>query len=182
MNYTLDKSEVLFRGKVFDLKVDEITYDSGNKGIREVAIHSGGSVVVPVTNEGKIVLVKQYRYPFLKYMLEMPAGKLEKGEDPYLCAVRELEEETGYKAASVVKLGAIATTPGFCTEILHLYIATGLTPGNHNREEGEATMKVFEYSFDEVENLIAAGELYDAKSICAFHMAVSKLHQKNKTE
>ncbi len=175
MNYTLNKSEILFRGKVFDLQVDEIIYDSGNKGIREVAIHSGGSVVVPVTDDGKIVLVKQFRYPFLKYMFEMPAGKLDKGEDPYICAVRELEEETGYKAESVKKLGAIATTPGFCTEILHLYIATGLTSGKHNREEGEQTMEVFEYTFKEVEDLIAGGELYDAKSICAFHMAMSKL-------
>jgi ADP-ribose pyrophosphatase len=174
MNYKLNKSEILYKGKVFDLQIDEITYDSGNKGIREIAVHSGGAVIVPITNEGKIVLVKQFRYPFQKYMLEMPAGKLNKGEDPYLCAVRELEEETGYKADKVEKLGAIATTPGFCTEILHLYIATGLTPGRHNREEGELTMEVYEYSFEDVERLISEGELYDAKSICAFHMAYNK--------
>ncbi|NCS89803.1 MAG: ADP-ribose pyrophosphatase [Ignavibacteria bacterium CG2_30_36_16] len=175
MNYKLNKSEVLYRGKVFDLQIDEITYDSGNNGIREIAVHAGGAVIVPITNEGKIVLVKQFRYPFQKYMLEMPAGKLNKGEDPYLCAVRELEEETGYKADKVEKLGAIATTPGFCTEILHLYIATGLTPGRHNREEGELTMEVYEYSFEDVERLISEGELYDAKSICAFYMAYNKL-------
>lgn len=178
MNYKLNKSEILFTGKVFDLHVDEITYDSGNKGIREVAVHPGGAVVVPITNDNKIIFVKQFRYPFLKYMLEMPAGKLNKGEDPYLCAVRELEEETGFKAEKVERLGAIATTPGFCTEILHLYIATGLTPGNHNREEGELTMEVYEYSIEEVERLISEGELYDAKSICAFFMAYKKLQNK----
>lgn len=178
MNYKLNKSEILFRGKVFDLQVDEIIYESGNKGIREIAVHPGGAVVVPVTKDDKIVLVKQFRYPFLKYMLEMPAGKLDKGEDPYLCAVRELEEETGYKAEKVEKLGAVATTPGFCTEILHLYIATDLTPGNHNREEGESTMEVYEYPVEEVERLIASGDLYDAKSICAFHMAIRKIQGK----
>lgn len=175
MNYKLNKSEILHRGKVFDLQVDEITYDSGNKGMREVAVHSGGAVVVPITNENKIVLVKQFRYPFQKYMLELPAGKLNKDEDPFLCAVRELEEETGYIADKVEKLGAIATTPGFCTEILHLYIATGLTPGKHNREEGELTMEVYEYAIEDVERLISEGELYDAKSICAFHLALGKL-------
>ncbi|UCH64750.1 MAG: NUDIX hydrolase, partial [Ignavibacterium sp.] len=97
MNYTIRKSKILYEGKVFDLKVDEIEFDNGSKGIREVALHPGGAVAVPLTNEGMIVMVEQFRYPFQKKLLELPAGKLDKGEDPLECAVRELEEETGYK-------------------------------------------------------------------------------------
>ncbi len=95
MNFKLTNSKILFEGKVFNLKVDEIEYDSGNKGIREVAVHPGGAVVVPITNEGKLVMVTQFRYPFQTTLLEFPAGKLDMDENPLDCAVRELEEETG---------------------------------------------------------------------------------------
>jgi ADP-ribose diphosphatase len=171
MNFKVKKSEILFRGKVFDLKVDEIEYDSGNKGIREVAVHPGGAVVVPVKDDGKIIMVNQFRYPFQKNILELPAGKLDKNEDPYNCAVRELEEETGYKAGKVEKLGSIYTTPGFCTEILHIYLARELIPGDHNREEGEHGMEVHEFTFNEIEEKIRNNEIVDAKSICGFHLA-----------
>ena len=123
MNFKLKKSEILFRGKVFDLQVDQIIYDSGNEGIREVAVHPGGAVVAAVNDAGKLIMVKQFSYPLQKFLIELPAGKLEMNEDPMLCAVRELQEETGYKSDDVIKLGAIATTPGFCTEILHIYLA-----------------------------------------------------------
>ncbi|MHB1686943.1 MAG: NUDIX hydrolase [Ignavibacteriaceae bacterium] len=171
MNYKLRKSEILFKGKVFDLQVDEIEYDSGNKGIREIAVHRGGAVVVPVTDEGKIIFVKQFRYPLQKTLFELPAGKLEKNEDPQVCAVRELEEETGYKTKNIIKLGAICTTPGFCTEILHIFLAKDLTLGNHNREEGELGMEIFEFTLAEIESKINAGEIYDAKTICGIHLA-----------
>jgi len=78
MNFKVKKSEILFHGRVFDLQVDDIEYDSGNKAIREVALHPGGSVIVPVKEDGRIIMVKQFRYPFQKFMLELPAGKLEK--------------------------------------------------------------------------------------------------------
>ncbi len=126
MNFKLTNSKILFKGKVFDLKVDEIEYDSGNKGIREVAVHPGGAVVVPLTDEGKLVMVTQFRYPFQTTLLEFPAGKLDMDENPLNCAVRELEEETGYKAAKVNKLGKIYTAPGYCTETLHIYVAQEL--------------------------------------------------------
>ena len=171
MNFKLKKSEILFRGKVFDLQVDEIEYESGNIGIRETAIHPGGAVIVPITAENKIIMVTQFRYPFKKFMLELPAGKLDKGEDPYNCAVRELEEETGYKAGKIEKLGAICTTPGFCTEVLHIYLATQLQLGNHNREEGEYGMEVFKFFLSDVEEKIKKGEIMDAKSICGIHLA-----------
>ena len=176
-NYTVKKREILFRGKVFDLQVDEIEYDSGNKGIREIAVHPGGAVVVPLKDDGRIIMVKQFRYPFQKFLLEMPAGKLDKNEDPLVCAVRELEEETGYKTKNIIKLGSICTTPGFCTEVLHIFLAKDLTPGNHNREEGEHGMEVFEFTIEEIEKKILAGEIVDAKTICGVQLL--KLYREN---
>lgn len=166
MNFKVNKSEILFRGKVFDLQVDEISYnESGNSGIREIAVHPGGAVVIPVKDDGKIILVKQFRYPIRDWLIEFPAGKLDSNEDPLVCATRELEEETGYKAKKIEKLGEILTAPGYCTEILHIYKATGLVPGNHNREEGELGMEVLEYPIDEINKMILNGEITDAKTI-----------------
>ena len=169
MNYKLLKSKILYKGKVFNHQVDEIEYTSGNIGIREIAIHPGGAVVIPVKNDGKIILVKQFRYPLQKTLIELPAGKLDKNEDPLICATRELEEETGYKAKDVKKLGQIYTAPGYCTEILHIYLAKRLTPGNHNREEGELGMEILEYSLPEIEEMISSGEITDAKTIAGIY-------------
>ena len=175
MNFKILESEVVFKGKVFDLQVDQIEYDSGNKGVRETAVHQGGAVAVAVKYDGKIIFVKQFRYPLQKVLLELPAGKLNKGEDPMVCAVRELEEETGYKAKKVEKLGAICTTPGFCTEILHIYLAEDLIPGDHNREEGEFGMEIIELTLDQAEEKIRSGEIFDAKTICGIHLAAAHL-------
>lgn len=170
MSYTLNKSEILFRGKVFNLKVDQISYNkSGNTGVREIAVHPGGAVVIPVKDDGKIILVKQFRYPVQDMLIEFPAGKLDNSEDPLVCAIRELEEETGYKAKEIVKLGEILTAPGYCTEILHIYKASGLIPGNHNREEGELEMEILEYSVPEINQMILSGEISDAKTIAGMY-------------
>lgn len=170
MNFKVNKSEILFRGKVFDLRVDEISYNqSGNSGIREIAVHPGGAVVIPVKDDGKIILVKQFRYPLQKWLMEFPAGKLDDNEDPLICATRELEEETGFKAKEFVKLGEILTAPGYCTEILHIYKATGLVPGNHNREEGELGMEILEFTNEQINKLIITGEITDAKTISGMY-------------
>lgn len=169
MNYKILKSQILYKGKVFDHQVDEIEYASDNIGIREVAIHPGGAVVVPVKDDGKIILVKQFRYPLQKTLIELPAGKLDKGEDPLICATRELEEETGYRAKEIKKLGEIYTAPGYCTEVLHIYFAGGLIPGNHNREEGEMGMEILELSVQEIESLILSGKITDAKTIVGIY-------------
>ena len=169
MNYKLLKSKILYKGKVFDHQVDEIEYESGNKGIREIAIHPGGAVIVPIKDDGKIILVNQFRYPFQKTLIELPAGKLDKDEDPLVCATRELEEETGYKAKEIKKLGEIYTAPGYCTEILHIYSAKGLVAGNHNREEGEHGMEILELTINEIEEMIIKGEIKDAKTIAGIH-------------
>ena len=171
MNFSVTKSENIFRGKVFDVQVDEIEYNgSGNKARREVAVHPGGAVVVVVKNDGKIVMVTQYRYPSKEVLLELPAGKLDKGEDPQVCATRELTEETGYTSNKISKLGKIHTSPGFCSEVLHIFLAENLVPGDHAREEGEEGMEMFEFTLDEIEEKIRTGEIADAKTICGISM------------
>jgi len=178
MNFKIKNSEIKFHGKVFDLKVDEIIYDSGNEGIREVAVHPGGAVVVAVKENGKIIFVKQYRYPLNKALIELPAGKLEQDEDPIHCAIRELEEETGYSSGKIEKLGSIYTTPGFCTEELHIYLAKDLKAGNHNREEGEFGMQILEFTLDEIEGKIGTDEIKDSKTICGIYMYKNLLSEK----
>jgi ADP-ribose pyrophosphatase len=169
MNFKIKESKTIFNGYVFNIKVDQIEYNSGNKGIREVVVHNGGAVVVPVKDDGKIILVKQYRYPFDEWMYELPAGKLEIDEDPLVCAARELTEETGYTTSDISPLGKIYTSPGFCTEILYIYLAQNLKPGNHNREEGEHGMEVYELTLNEVNKMISSGKIVDAKTISGIH-------------
>ncbi|MFH1197098.1 MAG: NUDIX hydrolase [bacterium] len=176
MNFKITDTKIVHRGKVFDMKVDEIEYnETGNKGVRETAVHPGGAVVVPVKDDGKIIMVTQYRYPHDQVLLELPAGKLDKGEDPSVCAKRELTEETGYTSNNISKLGKIFTTPGFCNEVLHIYLAKELKEGNHAREEGEQGMQVLEFTLEEIENKIKIGEIIDAKTICG--IALFKLQQ-----
>lgn len=169
MNFKIDKSEIVFKGKVFNIKVDEIIYNSGNKGVREVIVHPGGAVVVPIAESGKIILVKQYRYPFGEHLFELPAGKLEPNENPLVCASRELIEETGYTSKYLTQLGKIYTSPGFCSEILYIYLAENLIEGNHNREEGEEGMEVFEFNLMELNQMISDGKIVDAKTISGIH-------------
>jgi ADP-ribose pyrophosphatase len=171
MNFKLVESSTVFWGKVFDVKVDKIEYNNtGNIASRQVAIHPGGAAIVPVTDDGRIILITQYRYPHDQVIFELPAGKLEVGEDPYICASRELKEETGYTSDKISKLGKIFTTPGFCDEILHIYLATNLVEGDHAREEGEEGMELYKLTLDEIDEKIRTGEIVDAKTICGIAM------------
>jgi ADP-ribose pyrophosphatase len=171
MNFKIIKSNTVFRGKVFEVKVDEIEYNgSGNKAERQIAIHPGGAVVIAKKDNGKIILVSQFRYPHKEIILELPAGKLEVGEDPLHCAKRELEEETGYTSKNISKLGKIYTTPGFCSETLHIFMAENLIEGNHAREEGEEDMLLIELTIPEIEKKIRSGEIVDAKTICGIYL------------
>jgi ADP-ribose pyrophosphatase len=177
MDYKVKKSEMVHSGKLFDVKVDEIEYEGGETGTREVVLHPGGSVMLPITDQQKIIFISQFRYPLQNTVIELPAGKLSKGEDPQVCAERELEEETGYKAGNVTKLGTILTSPGFCNETLYLYMADSLRKGEAQREAGEKGMMVFELSFEETEKKIVSGEINDSKTICAFFLAKKLLNK-----
>jgi ADP-ribose pyrophosphatase len=167
------KSEKKYQGKIFDLIVDEIQYPSGNRSVREIASHPGGAVVVPVLPNNDIILVRQFRYPIQAFVYELPAGKLNPGEDPDTCAPRELEEETGYVAESFRKLTAIYTTPGFCNERLHIYLATGLRKSERGQrlEEGEASLTVETVPLDRALRMIEQEEIVDGKTICGILLA-----------
>lgn len=167
------KRDILYTGKVFDLIVDHIEYPSGNKGIREIAHHPGGAVAVPIFDDGKVMMVKQHRYPLGKYILELPAGKLNEGEDPELAARRELEEETGWIATKLTKLTSMYTTPGFCDEELHIYLAQGLqqSPDGHKREEGEFSMTIHTIPLADAVKMIERNELQDSKTIVGLLLA-----------
>ncbi|MCX6133224.1 MAG: NUDIX hydrolase [Ignavibacteriales bacterium] len=171
------KSEKRYSGTIFSLLVDDVEYLSGRRGVREVAEHPGGAVVVPLLDDGTVLLVHQYRYPIKTELLELPAGKLDPGEDPQLCAMRELEEETGYIAGSIRKLTAIYTTPGFCNELLHIYLAMGLKKSPHGQrlEEGEMDLVVKPFHLDDVVNMIERGEIVDGKTICGIMMTAQLL-------
>jgi len=167
------KRDVLYRGKVFDLIVDQVEYPSGNRGVREIARHPGGAVVVPVFDDMTVLLVQQLRYPLERHIVELPAGKLSPGEDPLLAARRELEEETGYTSDTMEKIVSIYTTPGFCDEELHLYLARGLrlSPQGHRREEGEFSMTLLTLPLAEAIRRVRTSELQDAKTIIGLLLA-----------
>ena len=170
------RSEKKHVGKVFNLVVDEIEYSSGRRGVREVAEHPGGSVVVPMLDDKTVLLIRQFRYPIKELIYELPAGKLDAGEDPMRCAARELQEETGYKAEHLTKLTAIYTTPGFCTEKLHIYLATGLQqlPSGQQLEEGE-NLTLETCSLKDAVSMIEQGKIIDGKSICGLLLAERRL-------
>ena len=171
------KSERLYVGKVFNLLVDQIEYPSGNRGKREVAEHPGGAVVVPLLPNGDLILVRQFRYPMKKFLYELPAGKLYAGEDPAVCAKRELEEETGYTSSSWEKLTAIYTTPGFCDELLHLFLARNVESSGKGQQldEGELNLTVEVFPLRKAITMIEEGEIIDGKSICGILLAERRL-------
>lgn len=177
MELELLRRDVLYTGKVFDLVVDRVRYPSGAEGVREVARHPGGAVVVPLMDDGTILFVRQLRYPFAKRILELPAGKLSPGENPAEGAARELEEETGWRAGVLEPLVSIYSTPGFCDEVLHLFLGRDLviSPHGHRREEGEQSMELERHTPDEAAAMIARGEIPDAKTIVGVLLARERL-------
>ncbi|MDF2634478.1 MAG: hydrolase [Pelosinus sp.] len=173
MSHLIEKfltSKVVFEGNLLNVFSDKVELPNGKEASREYIKHPGAVAVVPVTQEGNIVLVRQYRYPIGKALLEVPAGKLDKGEDPDTCALRELEEETGYVAEHIKKIASIYTTPGFTNEVIHLYIAENLTLSNPHPDEDEF-LDVEVYSKEEIKTMIADGRINDAKSMLALLLA-----------
>lgn len=167
MGPTQRTREILYRGKIFDLIVDRIEDPEGETGIREIAHHPGGAVAVPLFDDGRLLLVRQLRYPLGREIVEFPAGKLQPGEDPARAAARELAEETGWSAGRLEKLISMYSTPGFCDEVLHLYLATELapSPGGPRREKGESTMSVLTLPLTEAVAMVEGGEIEDAKTV-----------------
>lgn len=163
------ESKSIYKGKVINLELHTVELPNGKETKREVVKHPGGVAVVAFKDSQTILMVEQFRKPIEISMLELPAGKLEKGEDPKLCGIRELEEETGYKAKEFSYLGKIVTSPGFCDEYIYLYKAENLYKGNKNLDEDEF-LNVKELTLDSVKFQIKEGTIIDAKTICGINM------------
>jgi len=160
-------SQEIFDGRVIHVVFDRVALPDGGESTREVAYHPDGVAVLAVTDEEEILLVRQYRYPIRRAILEIPAGKMEKDEtDPLACGMRELTEETGAAAASFVPFGSALVSPGFCDETIHLYKAEGLTFGDQHLDEDEF-LNVEKAPFEKAYEMVMSGEINDGKTVIA---------------
>lgn len=168
------KSNLIYDGRIIKVYNDEVKCPNNNISNREIVKHLGGVCILGII-DNKVIIEKQYRYAFDEILYELPAGKLEKGEVPYDAALREFEEETGYKAASLIDYGKMYPTCGYSSEIIHLYVAQGLTKTKRHLDEDEV-IDVEYIELEKVVEMINEGIIKDAKTICL----ISKYILKNK--
>jgi ADP-ribose pyrophosphatase len=155
--------EYKFKGKIVNLRVDDALLPNGTTAKREIVEHNGGVCVAPLDDEYNLYFVKQFRYPYMEIVTELPAGKLEKGEDPFEAGKRELKEETGATAQKYVDLGKLYPTPGYCGEIIHMYLATELEFGEQNPDEDEF-LEVYKIPLAKAVEMVMNGEIRDSKT------------------
>ncbi len=170
MSAKVNKQIQLHQGRVFTMVKENITLDNDLTIDIDIIRHPGASAIIPISDKNMVVLIKQYRHAIGDYIWEIPAGTLNKNEEPLECAKRELTEETGFKADVFQKLGEITPVPGYSDERIHLFLATGLTPAKQNLDADEI-LKVHEILLDEVLKMIYNGEIQDGKTICGMFMA-----------
>ena len=169
------RSENIYDGVLLHVRRDTVTLPNGREAVREWVRHPGASAVLPVLEDGTVLLVRQYRYPVDRVTLEIPAGKLDSPkEDPLVCAVRELSEETGYTAKHWEKLTTIGTTVGFSNEYIHLYLARELSVGAQHTDEDEF-VNVVQMPFSDALAMVKSGEIIDSKTIISLMMAEERL-------
>jgi ADP-ribose pyrophosphatase len=166
----------IFDGRILKLELHEVMLDNGKIAERELITHQGGVGVLPVTDTGEVILVKQFRKPYEAEIIEIPAGKKEPGEEPESCAVRELEEETGIRAEKLTFLADMYPSPGYTDEIVHIYKAEGLTYGEMSADEDEF-IEVVKYPMADAMKMITGGLIKDAKTIIAILMAAKELNK-----
>ena len=157
-------SQAIFKGRSVSLRVDTVQLPDGRETTREVVEHRGCVVIIAVDADDNILLVSQFRYPVEKELLEIPAGGIDDGEEPAEAVLREMQEETGYLPGKVERLGGFYSAPGYCTEYLHLYLATELFPSRLFAEDTES-IRLVRVPLAEINGLIASGTICDAKSI-----------------
>jgi ADP-ribose pyrophosphatase len=160
----------IYDGHVLNLRVDQVLLDDGTQATREVVEHRGAVAIVPMLNNDHVLLVRQYRYPIEKELLEIPAGTLEIGEEPQTAAKRELEEETGYKTEQVTKITEIYMAPGYATEKIHVYLATNLEQSKPQLDEDER-IEIKPVLFSAALQKVRSGEICDAKTVCGLYRA-----------
>ena len=170
------ESEIIYEGAILNLRRDKVTA-TGGEAYREIVEHNGAVGMVALTDEGHIVLVRQYRYACGRTVLEIPAGKIDKGEmDPEAAAIRELKEETGYEAKEIIHLGDCNPSCAYSEEVIHLYLMSSLSAGAQSLDEDEA-IEVVELPFEQVYSMAARGQLVDAKTLAALMMAKEHLKE-----
>lgn len=161
-------TEPIFEGRVITVRVDEVVLPNGETSKREIVKHPGAVAVIATTDEGKIVLVEQYRKAMEKALVEIPAGKLEEGEQPETTAIRELEEETGYVCEKMELITSFYTSPGFADEIVYLYEATGLKKKENKADlDEDEFVELMEVTLEEAMKLIKEQRIHDAKTMFA---------------
>ncbi|KGR79615.1 NUDIX domain-containing protein [Ureibacillus manganicus] len=169
-------TEPIFKGKVISLKVDDVTLPNGKVSKREIVNHPGAVAIIPITDDGKVILVEQYRKALERSIIEIPAGKLELGEAPEHTAIRELEEETGFGCHELTYIQTFATSPGFADEVIHLYVAKQLYKIENKAElDEDEFVSLIEVTLEEAEQMVVEQKIYDAKT--AFAVLWIKLNQ-----
>lgn len=163
-------SERIYEGKILNLRKDKVYVKGDQTSWREIVEHNGGVGIAAVTEDGKMLMVEQYRKAAEQVVLEIPAGTREPGEDPMITGMRELREETGYTAEKFRWLTSFYSSIGYSTEVIHLYLATGLTPGETDLDENEA-IDIKEYPVPELKEMVLRGEIMDGKTITAILLA-----------
>ena len=174
------ETEMLYRGSVLNLRKDKVTVQNG-VSYREIIEHNGGAVIAAVTDEGKMVMVRQYRKPANRVVFEVPAGKIDPGEEPLATAARELKEETGYTADNIEFITSFYPTVGYSEEQLYLFLASGLTAGETSFDENEA-IDLEEVEITILHDMVMKGEIHDAKSMIAILMVYDLLNSKKPQE
>lgn len=169
-------SQDAYQGQFLKMKKDIVSLPDGQETYREYLIHPGAVAIIPILSDGRILLERQFRYPVNAAMIEIPAGKLELGEDPLLCAQRELLEETGYSATNWEYLGKIHPVISYSTEIIEIFLAQGLLEGERCLDEGEF-LDVFAATLDEMHQWIDDGKITDVKTIIAVYHLSKRLNQ-----
>lgn len=158
--------QIVYKGSVLEYVVDKVELENKTQGVREMVFHPGGVGVICVDDDGYVYLVRQFRKPYEKSILEIPAGKLNKDEDPLVCAERELSEETGIRADNLISLGEFYPSVGYTNEVLHLFLATGLQKGEANPDEDEF-VDVEKIHLSVLVDMIMSNEIKDGKTISA---------------
>ena len=161
----------VYEGRILDLEVDRVLLPSGAETTREVVRHRGAVVVLPLHEDRRVELVRQYRYPMEAVLLELPAGKLDPGEEPRECAGRELAEETGWKPVEIHELGSFFTTPGFTDEVLHAFVATPLAPAPDVAQDPDEAIENVSMTVEEALRACRDGTIRDGKTIATLLLA-----------
>ena len=173
----LIESQNIFTGAVFSVERDRLREENGSEIVREVVRHAGGAGCLPLFDDGRVALVKQYRHPARRELLEIPAGRIEAGETPVECAAREVEQEIGFRVGRIEPLADFYSTPGFCEERLYVYLATELEQAEQNLDHDEFVEIVY-LPLNEAVAMAERGEIEDSKTIIALLLTARKVRLK----